>query len=346
MQTVFLWGLVLLQAKVGADYGGWKAFRPGGQTNCSHGGEYAYMARNGSINNMIVEFAGGGCCYSELTCFAPTYTRNVDVKETLNKLKNRGGIGNSSDERNPVREWNHLFIPYCTGDAHLGSKTPHYGVHHVGTYNVIAALGWAKKYVTNPKKVFVTGGSAGSVGSYVWAPRIFDMFPDAEHYQMGDSYAPLFGGDGYNGGLKNWDILNSYDRSINDLDSGKWHPYISAYNLNATLNSYGRSMFASYISDGDPVQTGFYVFEGCGAEDCDWKKAMRTALRHVHEGVQASNSNNFASYISPSDIHVITESNEMYHVMSENISFSDWLHDLLYGGGNITRRVDCFQRGC
>jgi hypothetical protein len=32
---------------------------------------------------------------------------------------------------------------------------------------------------------------------------------------------------------------------------------------------------SSYVSNGDTVETGFYVVEGCGAEGCDWGKAMR-----------------------------------------------------------------------
>ena len=34
---------------------------------------------------------------------------------------------------------NHVFVPYCTGDAHLGNNTPSYGVHHVGRLNAQAA---------------------------------------------------------------------------------------------------------------------------------------------------------------------------------------------------------------
>ena len=325
----------------------WEAFRPGPPTICSHGGEYAYMARTGTVNNVIVEFEGGGCCYSGLTCLGPTYTRTVSVRDELNSLKNSGGIRSQSDPRNPFLGWSHLYIPYCTGDAHMGNKTPGYGVHHAGQVNAKAALEWLKTNVSNnPGKVFVTGGSAGSVASYVWAPKIFDMYPNSEHYHLGDSYAPLFGEAGYNGGLDNWDSLSSYDRRVKGMDIGRWRDYISASNLNATARTYPKAMFASYISNRDPVQTSFYIFEGCGAEKCNWKKAFRNAIALVHNGIKADNLDNYASFVSPSNIHVITESDEMYNVVSENISFVDWLRDLVYGNGNVTREVDCLGDGC
>lgn len=325
----------------------WEAFRPGPPTICSHGGEYAYMARTGTVNNVIVEFEGGGCCYSGLTCLGPTYTRTVSVRDELNSLKNSGGIRSQSDPRNPFLGWSHLYIPYCTGDAHMGNKTPGYGVHHAGQVNAKAALEWLKTNVSNnPGKVFVTGGSAGSVASYVWAPKFFDMYPNSEHYHLGDSYAPLFGEAGYNGGLDNWDSLSSYDRRVKGMDIGRWRDYISASNLNATARTYPKAMFASYISNRDPVQTSFYIFEGCGAEKCNWKKAFRNAIALVHNGIKADNLDNYASFVSPSNIHVITESDEMYNVVSENISFVDWLRDLVYGNGNVTREVDCLGDGC
>jgi hypothetical protein len=292
-----------------------------------------------------VRFEGGGCCYNELTCFGPTYTREVSVASELKSLSSSGGIRSGTNPRNPFLGWSHLYTPYCTGDAHMGNKTPGYGIHLVGQINVNAALEWLKRNVpANPGKIFVTGGSAGSVASYVWAPKIFYLYPKSEHYHLGDSYAPLFGQAGYCGGLDNWDSLSSYDGRIEGIDTGRWRDYISAANLNATARAYPKAMFASYISDRDPVQTSFYIFEGCGAEKCNWKKAFRNAIALVHQGLKSSRLDNYASYVTPSNIHVITESDEMYDIMSENISFVDWLRDLVYG--NVTRNVDCERGGC
>ena len=178
------------------------------------------------------------------------------------------------------------------------------------------------------------------------APKIFDLFPASEHYHLGDSYAPLFGQVGYNGGLDNWNSLSSYDRRIKGMDTGRWRDYISASNLNATARSYPKTMFASYISDKDPVQTSFYIFEGCGAEKCNWGKAFRRAIDIVHSGLKDANLANYASFISPSDRHVVAQNDEMYNIVSGNTSFVDWLHDLVYGGGNVTRKVDCLGHGC
>ena len=29
---------------------------------------------------------------------------------------------NRGNARNPVKDWNFVYVPYCTGDVHLGTK--------------------------------------------------------------------------------------------------------------------------------------------------------------------------------------------------------------------------------
>lgn len=282
----------------------WVAYKPGGKTMCSHGDPYTFFARagNSSGSPLVVEFEGGGCCFDALTCASPSYTRSVSTWAETEYLKYRGGIGSATNPLNPVIGWNHLYVPYCTADAHLGNNTPSYGVHHVGQENVLAALQWALANVTNPPTVFVTGGSAGSVGSYMWAPHIFKMYPNARHVHLGDSYAPLFGKKGYNLGFGNWRARTLYYQSgIPGLDTGDWHEYIAAENLNATANAFPNAIFSSYDSLNDPVQKTFYDLEGCGAEGCDWTKAMRKAIQVAHTAP------NFASFTSGDWMHVVTE---------------------------------------
>ena len=197
--------------------------------------------------------------------------------------------------------------------------------------------------------VFVVGSSAGSVASYVWAPRIFDMFPEAHvHVQLGDSYAPLFGETAYQDGIENWGYLGVYSDRITGLDVGPWRPYVSARNANATCATYSNAMFASYVSQGDPVQTAFYAYEGCGAEKCNWKKAMRKALGVVHTGTRGMHDN-FASFVGDSREHEVTINDAMYDVKADGVALSDWIRALLGGPdawARMRKNVDCMGHGC
>jgi len=48
-------------------------------------------------------------------------------KRDAAKLINTGalkwpGIADHSNAANPVKEWTHIYVPYCTGDLHWGDK--------------------------------------------------------------------------------------------------------------------------------------------------------------------------------------------------------------------------------
>src|SRR5687767_9714349 len=42
---------------------GWERIFPGAPTICAHGGEYAFWARQGASDNLLVYFEGGGGCW-------------------------------------------------------------------------------------------------------------------------------------------------------------------------------------------------------------------------------------------------------------------------------------------
>jgi hypothetical protein len=69
-----------------------------------------------------------------------------------------------------------VFLPYCTGDVHSGSKITVYDdaypqtprvQHHAGQANIQAAADWLRANLGQPHKMVLTGYSAGGVGSTV-----------------------------------------------------------------------------------------------------------------------------------------------------------------------------------
>src|SRR5688572_33342387 len=44
---------------------GWNELRPGGETKCAKGGEYAFSVRPGAKDKLLVWFEGGGACWGE-----------------------------------------------------------------------------------------------------------------------------------------------------------------------------------------------------------------------------------------------------------------------------------------
>jgi len=83
----------------------------------------------------------------------------------------------SSTTRESVRDWSFVYIPYCTGDIHMGSATKTYSnagnpnvpatfaIQHRGFDNFMVVLDWITKNFDGPKNILVTGSSAGGYGA-------------------------------------------------------------------------------------------------------------------------------------------------------------------------------------
>lgn len=101
---------------------------------------------------------------------------------------------------NPFRDHTFVFIPYCTGDVHWGNNVQTYRdrpgreivIHHKGFVNASTALRWVYVRFPSPRSVFITGCSAGSVGSIAFAPYVIQQYPNARVAQLGDSLAFVF----------------------------------------------------------------------------------------------------------------------------------------------------------
>jgi len=180
--------------------GGWRRVEPGGATGCADGSPYAFFVREGDPKRLLVHLQGGGACWSARTCDPagrPTYDFSVAARDDPNAGSR--GILALEDPRNPFRGWTAVFVPYCSGDVHLGDARRRYPlvagaaaaprfveVEHRGLANAGAALAWAVAHA-EPERVFVAGESAGAIASPFWAAKAAERFPGAQVAQLGDA---------------------------------------------------------------------------------------------------------------------------------------------------------------
>lgn len=99
----------------------------------------------------------------------------------LNNMAARGTVTPFSARTDPFQKvqtqsWNIVYLPYCTGDVHSGSKVTVYDdadpahpriQYHRGQANIRAAAQWLRANLGQPEDMLLTGFSAGSVGSTV-----------------------------------------------------------------------------------------------------------------------------------------------------------------------------------
>lgn len=177
----------------------WNKVRLDEKCMCSDQSEFWMYTKKGYTDNLLIHFAGGGACWNDKTCTNPIGYTNFkgfyfpNVFEWAFKAFVKGAMQNE-DDRNPFKDWNIVFIPYCSGDLHIGNQENKYddqkgnkmSVIHNGKTNVLNALKWIENNIVDPDKVFISGESAGGFGSIFWTPEIVKMYPDSKFYQLSD----------------------------------------------------------------------------------------------------------------------------------------------------------------
>jgi hypothetical protein len=121
---------------------------------------------------------GGGACVDAETC-AFTGTpgeENYDWKVTDDPA-DEGGIFYFARADNPFGDYSFLYVPSCTGDAHLGDVTREYSpeltVEHNGFVNGTTALDYLAENYPHVAQVVVVGKTVGSVAApstAAWPP--------------------------------------------------------------------------------------------------------------------------------------------------------------------------------
>ena len=171
------------------DYQG-RAFSP----VCMNGSPYQFFVKRGTVNKLLMYYQGGGACWEQLTCSVPVCDASATAGDNPNGATT--GFFDRNNPNNPFRDWNVVFVSYCSCDIHFGDSAQDYDntnpmtplhVEHRGYHNSKVAEKWAREHFVNPEEVFVTGSSAGAYGAWfngpllesVWPASKFDILADA-----------------------------------------------------------------------------------------------------------------------------------------------------------------------
>jgi hypothetical protein len=309
---------------------GWNRIEPGGDTICSRGTPYAYFVRKGTVNRVVINFRGGGACWNETTCSiaGSLFQETVGSESFATNEENAPGIFDHKNPANPFKDWHHVYIPYCTGDIHWGDNVQTYGqgeaavtVNHKGAVNARAALAWTYANIPEPEKVFVTGCSAGSYGSILWAAHVRKQYAKAKVYQFGDSGAGIVTQAFFQQSYPSWKPEGSYPTWIEGLDPAKLTELSTLY---AAIGAYYDDMTLSqYATQFDHDQV--FYFQAMGGGDANaWSEQMKASFAKIEAAVPS-----FHTFVAPGNVHCIIPYNEFYTVESNGTRLIDWITDMV-----------------
>ncbi len=200
----------------------WKAVYPGGETICSRGDEYVFFVKEGDPEKVLLTFDGGGACWSEETCKEgskvffdkPRYNTSM-----LNYIPT--GILDHRVQSHPLKDYTHIFLSYCSGDVFMGNNTKKYSddltIHHKGAVNTKSVLDYVKKTYKNPKKIALTGCSAGAYGSVYHIPEIAEQFPASQINHVSDGGAGVLTPEFMENGITNWGMKKTLPLDVPGL---------------------------------------------------------------------------------------------------------------------------------
>jgi len=256
---------------------------------------FRFYFKQGKSKNLLVYFNGGGACWDDATCVAslapsevpgarPSY--NPSINEA-NSPEGAGGIFDDNNKRNPFKDWSKVFIPYCSGDIHIGTGEKLYSdvdgsvtgfpgapvlVKHHGFDNFLAVREWLKQnFATKSryrsgkknkkiKKLLVTGSSAGGYGATLNFPYLQSTFPKAESFMLADaSQAVVTDGfiqDAFSFGNA-WNIEEALAPIFLDTLGAYTFDQFNAQVYNIITTAYPHSRFAQYSTANDLVQVQF-----------------------------------------------------------------------------------------
>jgi hypothetical protein len=305
---------------------GWEQVTAPSQCMCSDGSPYSYWIHRADPSKVVFFLQGGGACFDATTCAPDSKAYKVKVAASDDPKGLTNGIFDFTDPRNPVADYSFVFVPYCTGDLHLGTATHEYGpqltVQHKGSINATTALDDMAAQFPNATQVLVTGESAGAAPTPLYAGLAHDLLPKAAITVLADgsgAYPDVPAIDtligqlwGVQDAIPPWPELSGQSPSDFSLPG----LFVQAHNHDPDI-IFGRHDYAF-----DAVQQLFAGLAGIPADNL-------VALIDANEAEIEKGGVDLRSYIAPGKSHTVLSRPEFYTETVEGVPLVDWVSDLV-----------------
>jgi hypothetical protein len=312
------------------------------------GSEYYLLTKKGTSNKWIIFFSGGGMNWDEASTASPitissmlqgeplTYFTNVPFYQ----LSTMGGILEADNKNNPFNDWNFIYIPYSTGDFHIGNNAVTYeknnkthSSYHNGKSNVLACLNWFFNNVAQPDKIFICGESAGGFGAAFWTPYIAEHETNTQIFEYSDS--------SYITTDKWADIVDSYWNA----DFKHTFGYEPKADIIATALSYDAVFYPNitFLQSNTLYDNLLINFQkrlnGVQADDSEYKDIWSEQMLNAAKKL-AYNYKNYKYFITNYSLdakkgttpHTLSVADSFYDAKEEDISLCDWLFNSVENG--------------
>ena len=323
---------------------------PFADAKCRDGSSTGIAINPGSDSNKLMIFLqGGGACFNATTCagnpssFSAADFTALDVvcdSEGAHGCASvNAGILDRTNPANPVKDWNFVFVPYCTGDVHGGNNPTGTVAGVAGTQQFVgyASMGLyvARLVPTFPAttRVLLTGVSAGGFGSVAAYGPVSRAFASAHVDMIDDSGPPI--SDPYFAGClqdlqrQTWGLDNTLIQDCGGECSSAGTQLFDLYKHQIKTNSGAR--FGQIESTNDNTTTSYFGF---GLNGCTGYRQLSEAQFTV--GLQDMESrlgsySNAGAFVFSGSAHTSLQGSAFYTRTAGGVVLNEWVRDLLNG---------------
>ena len=162
-------------------------------SQCIDGSPTGIGVNLGTSGDLVIYMEGGGACFNSGTCPHASHLDGWGPDQFgVNIGPYNIGLFDRIDDLNPFRDATYVFVPYCTGDVHAGSKPDGMDGHKfVGYQNVGHDLDYLIPKSTKVTRVILAGSSAGGFGALINYDRTATAFGATPVLLLDDSGPPL-----------------------------------------------------------------------------------------------------------------------------------------------------------
>lgn len=329
--------------------------------------DYHFFVKRGSVNKLVVYYQGGGACWENLTCGLPVCKNGADpVSDDPDNAS--AGFANLADPDNPFKDWNIVFVTYCTCDVHFGDADqvysglfPDVSISHRGFQNAKVVEKFAREHFLNPEVVFVTGSSAGGYGALFHGPLLHEAWPASRFRVLGDASNGVITPDFLQNEFENWNFLANIPADIpgvvESIESGEGMvPYIEAVAEFYDATNWGH--YTTSYDGGFGGQTGFYNVmlndSNPFAALAWWQGSCSFNEVMVDQATEtfARAPENYRYYIGAGSRHTMYGNDKVYSDQSggESQTIVDWVSDMIAydparSSANEWQNVECSDCG-
>lgn len=300
---------------------------------CRDGSQTGFAVNFNSASDKVMLFMeGGGACFDDASCsINPAFYMPGQYPST--------GIFDRTNPANPVKDWNYIYIPYCSGDVFTGdADTMVAGAmqHFHGYNNVHLFMKRIVPTFPNPSQVLLTGQSAGGFGAAANYEQIQRDYYNVRVTVFDDSGPPM-GTDQVAPCLQQeWRQAWGLDHTtLADCGPDCPNPNDSLLDMTGhVIKRYPDGRAALFSNSADPVISYFYGF---GLNQCNSNLASLSpdvfdqGLLGFRSFVDARTDNFGTYYVPGGTSHTCLGGGCFYTMAVDGVALTDYLSALLQG---------------